>query len=137
MSLSNYKEKKLLDHAHNVASWTAPTTLYLALYKSNPGVTNTGTEVSATVDDTAYARQVITFSAAVLGTGVAASSNAQTFAAVVYGSGAAAYTVTHVGIFDALTSGNLLDFGPLNASISRLVGKTLVIDSTTLTSALA
>jgi len=136
MALSDYKEKKLLDHANNVASWTAPATQYLALFKSDPGETGAGTEVSATVDDTAYARQAITFAAATLGTGIALTSNAQTFAATVYGSGAAAYTVTHIGIYDALTTGNLLDYGPLNASISRVTGKTLVFDIGSISSAL-
>lgn len=136
MALSDYKEKKILDHVNNVASWTAPTTQYLALFKTDPTDANTGTQVSATVDDTAYARQAITFAAATSGIGLALSSNAQTFAAVVYGSGAAPYTVTHIGIFDALTAGNLLDYAPLNASISRVVGKSLVFDIGSLSVAL-
>ena len=136
MSLSDYKEKKLLDHANGAAAWTAPANQYVALFKTDPGETGAGTEVSAVVDDTAYARQLITFGAATLGTGIALSTNAQTFAAVVYGSGAAAYTVTHLAVFDALTAGNLLDYGALNASISRVVGKTLVFDIGSITSAL-
>jgi hypothetical protein len=189
MSVSDYKEKKQLDHANNVASWTAPTTQYVALYKANPTDTDSINEVSAVVDDTAYARQTIAFGAATLGTGIAASTSAQTFAAVVYGSGAAAYTVTHIGILDALgttsvtagsfvvgqrytitavgttsftaigasantvgvqfiatgvgsgtgtanSAGNLLDYAPLTASISRVTGKTLVFDIAAITSAL-
>lgn len=137
MALSDYKEKKLLDHANNVAAWTAPTTQYVALFKTDPGEAGAGTEVSATVDDTAYARQALTFAAATSGAGICATTNAQTFAAVVYGSGAAAYTVGYIGIFDALTTGNLLDYAPLGASISRAVGKTLVFDTGAITSALA
>ncbi len=136
MAMSDYKEKKMLDHANNVASWTAPATQYLALFKTNPGEAGAGTEVSVTVDDTAYARQAITFGAATSGTGIALSTNAQTFPAVVYGSGAAAYTVAYIGVFDAATAGNLLDYAPLNASISRVVGKTLVFDIGAVTSAL-
>jgi hypothetical protein len=136
MAMSDYKEKKMLDHANNVAAWTAPTTQYLALFKADPGEDGSGTQVSAVVDDTAYARQAITFAAATSGTGIALSSNAQTFPAVVYGSGAAAYTVTHIGIFDAATAGNLLDYAPLGASISRTTGKTLVFDAGAITSAL-
>lgn len=137
MALSDYKEKKLLDHANNVASWTAPTTQYLALFKTDPGDTGSGTEVSAVVDDTAYARQSITFAAATSGAGTAITSNTQTFSAVVYGSGAAPYTVTHIGIFDALTAGNLLDYAPLLASVSRTVGKTMVFSTGAITSSLA
>lgn len=189
MAMSDYKEKKLLDFANNVASWTAPVTQYLALYKSDPGEAGAGQEVGIVVDDTAYARQAVTFGAATLGTGIATTTNAQTFAAVVYGSGAAPYTVTHIGILDsagtsvvtagsfvvgavytiktvgttsftsigasgntigvqftatgvgtgtgdAYAAGNLLDYAPLNASISRTVGKTLVFDIGALTSAI-
>lgn len=136
MSFSNYTEKALLDHMNGVATFTPPTNKYVALYKSDPGEANSGTEVSASVDDTAYARQLITFAATTLGTGIALSSNAQTFAAVVYGSGAAAYTVTHIGIFDALTAGNLLESTALGASVSRTVGKTLAFDVGAITVAL-
>jgi len=127
MSFTQYTQKKLLDHLHNVASYTMPTTLTLALFKTSPGEAGTaGTEVSVTVDDTAYVRQTITFAATTLGTGISLSSNAQTFAAVVYGSGAAAYTVSHIGIYDQL--GNMLSYTALGTSVSRLVGKTLVFD---------
>ena len=136
MSFSQYTQKKLLDHLNEVAPYTAPADLYLALFKTNPGEAGAGTEVDATIDDTAYARQIITFAAATLATGISLSSNAQTFAAVVYGSGAAAYTVTHIGIFDALTTGNLISYTALGASISRVVGKTLAFDTAAVTVAL-
>ena len=136
MALSNYKEKKLLDHANNVASWTAPATQYLALFKTDPTDAASGTEVSAVVDDTAYARQSITFAAATSGVGTAITTNTQTFAAVIYGSGAAAYNVTHMAIFDALTAGNMLDYAPLNATVSRTSGKTMVFSTGAITSSL-
>jgi hypothetical protein len=136
MSMSDYLEKKVLDHIHNVAAYTAPVTTYLALMKTNPTDANSGTEVSAVVDDTAYARQALTFAAATSGIGLAASSNAQTFAAVIYGTGAAAYTVSYIATYDALTAGNLLEYAPLSAPISRVVGKTLVFDIGSVTSAL-
>lgn len=126
MSMSDAKEKLVLDHFNNVAPYVA-TTQFVALYKTNPTDTNSGTEVSAAVDDTAYARQPITWAAATSGTGIALSSNAQTFAAVVYGSGAAAYNVTHFAIFTALTGGVMLDYEALNASISRAMSKGAIL----------
>jgi hypothetical protein len=128
MSFSDFLEKKILDHINQVAVYTA-TAKYMALYTSNPGEDNSGTEVSDTVDDLAYARQPISFAATTLGSGTSLSSNVQTFAPVDYGSGGAAYTVTHIGIFNALTGGDLLEYTPLGASISRLTGKTLVFDA--------
>lgn len=129
MSLSNFAEKKLLDHMNGAASWTMPAALYLALFTSNPDEDASGNEVDDTVDDTAYARQSITFAAATSGAGTAVTSNTQTFAAVVYGSGAAAYSVTHIAVFDALTSGNMISYTALAAPISRTVGKTLVFST--------
>ena len=101
MSMSDYKEKSILDHANNVTPWTAPTSQFLALYKADPTDTDSINEVSPVVDDTSYARQGITFGAATLGAGIALTTNAQTFAAVVYGTGGVPYTVTHIGLFDS------------------------------------
>ena len=129
-------EKALLDFLNQQGTAYTPTTKFVALYKSDPGEANSGTEVSATVDDTAYARQPISFGAATLGTGIALSSNAQTFSAVVYGSGAAAYTVGWIGIFDAATNGQLLASTALGASVSRTVGKTMAFDVGAITVAL-
>jgi len=135
MSFTQYTQKKVLDHLHGVLAYTAPTTLTLALFKTSPGEDGiSGTEVSSTVDDTAYARKTITFSATDLATGLSASSNAQSFAAVVYGSGAAIYTVTHLGIYDQL--GNMIYYAPLVNNIARASGKTLVFDIAAVTVAL-
>lgn len=136
MSMSDYLEKALLDHKNNVTPYTAPSTIYLALFKSDPGEAGSGTEVSVTVDDTAYARKAITFAAATSGVGTAVSSNAQDFDAVVYGSGAAQYTVTHFATFDALTGGHLLEYNAFGAPIVRSVGKTLTLPAGSLTTAL-
>lgn len=100
MALSDYVEKKISDHIHAVGSFTAPGANYLALFKSDPTDAGTGTEVNPVIDDTAYTRESITWNACNATTGVATSSNAQTFDAVVYGTGGAAYTVTHIGIYD-------------------------------------
>lgn len=136
MSFSNYMEKALLDFLNQQGTAYTPTSKFVALYKTDPGDANTGTEVSAAVDDTNYVRQPIAFGAAASGTGIALSTSAQTFAAVAYGSGGSAYTVTHIGIFDAATNGNLLASTALGASVSRLVGKTLAFDIGAITVAL-
>lgn len=104
---SAYLEDAILDHILTSTGYTSPNaSLYLSLHTADPTDDDVGTEVDDSVDDTAYARQSITFAAA--SGGASASSNAQTFAPVVYGSGAAPYTVTHIGIYDAPTGGNLL-----------------------------
>lgn len=128
MAASDYLENKSLDHELGVAEYVySAGGRYLALFTADPTDADiTANEVDAVVDDTAYARQAITFGAASAGESL--NTNAQTFAAVVYGSGAAAYDVTHIGIYDAVSGGNLLFHAPLVATINRQAGKTLIFD---------
>ena len=57
MSFSNYLETEILDHVFGGNAYTAPSTLYLALYTAAPGETGGGTECSGTD----YARTTVTF----------------------------------------------------------------------------
>ena len=104
-AFSNYLENKVLDHVFGGVPYSAPATLYLALYTSDPGDGNTGTECSGT----SYARQTITFTVV----NDTASNNAAVEFPVA---GSSWGTITHVGILDQLTSGNLLAHGALTAS---------------------
>ena len=112
---SNYLELKVLDHFLGTASTSAPSAVYLALFTSDPTDAGSGTEVSGN----GYSRQAITFASA--SSGSASSSSAEEFTA----SGGAFGTVTHFGIFDASTSGNLLYHGALTASKTIADGDTL------------
>ena len=105
MSFSNFLETEILDHVFGGAAYTAPTTHYLALYTAAPGETGGGTEVSGT----AYARQSVAFTT----TGNTTSNTA----AVEYPTATANFgTVTHVGVFDASTGGNLMAYAALSSS---------------------
>jgi hypothetical protein len=86
--------------------------VYLALYTTDPTDADTGTECSGT----AYARQSITFGAP--------SNGATTNSAVIEfpQAGNSWGTITHVGIRDALTAGNLLYHTPLDASKTIATG---------------
>ena len=104
-AFSDYLENKVLDHVFGGVAYSAPATLYLALYTSDPGDDNSGTECSGT----AYARQTIAFT-------VVNDTASNTSAVEFPTAGSAWGTITHVGILDALTSGNLLAHGALTAS---------------------
>ena len=104
-AFSDYLENKVLDHVFGGNAYSAPGTLYLALYTSDPGDDNSGTECSGT----AYARQTIAFT-------VVNDTASNTSAVEFPTAGSAWGTITHVGILDALTSGNLLAHGALTAS---------------------
>ena len=105
---SEYLEDKVLDHVFGGNAFTAPTTLYVALYTVAPSDTGGGTEVSGG----AYARQTGAFT--VSGTNPTTATNS---AAIEYPTATANYgTVVAVGILDASSSGNLLAYSTLDAS---------------------
>jgi len=107
MSFSNYLETEILDHVFSGNAYTAPSTLYLSLHTANPDEDGSGTEVSTT--GTAYARATVTFT-----TSGNTSSNTS---AVEFSTATANFgTVTHVGVWDASTSGNLLCYAALSSS---------------------
>lgn len=122
---SNYLELKLLDHALGTASFTAPSNVYLGLFTSDPTDANSGTEVSGAA--TAYARQTITFDAAASGS--AASAATVTFSAATLNWG----TITHIGIYDASTGGNLLFHGAVTTSKTIESGDTFQVSAGNLT----
>jgi len=107
MSFSNYLETEILDHVFSGNAYTAPSTLYLSLHTANPDEDGSGTEVSTS--GTAYARATVTFT-----TSGNTSSNTS---AVEFSTATANFgTVTHVGVWDASTSGNLLCYAALSSS---------------------
>jgi len=105
-ALSNYLENALINATLRGQAYTAPSTVYLALFTSDPTDSGTGTEVTGG----AYARQAITFGAPSNGS----SSNS---ADVLYPTATAAWgTITHFGIYDAATAGNLLYQFPITTA---------------------
>ena len=105
MSFTNFLETEILDHVFAGAAYTAPSTLYLGLFTGAPGEAGGGTELSGS----AYVRKAIAFTTS----GDTTSNNAAVEFPTATGSWG---TVTHVGVFDALTSGNLMVYATLTAS---------------------
>lgn len=116
-ALSDYAEKLLLDWAMTTGSATRPTAWYVALYTAAPSDSGGGTEVSTG----GYARQSVTFGAASSPGGTTSNTNTVSFTA----SGANYGTVTHIGIFDNSSGGNLLWHGAMTASKTVNDGDTL------------
>lgn len=112
---SNFLELELLDHVLGNAAYSAPATVYIALYTTDPTDADTGTEVS-TGDWSNYARVAVTNNAtnwpAASGTSPATKSNGTI---IDFGTATIVTppTVTHVGIRDAASGGNLLKHGAL------------------------
>jgi len=112
---SNFLENKILDHVLRVSSYSQPSALYVALYTTDPGDGDSGTEVSGG----SYARVSVSFGAASNGT----SSNS---AAVEFPTATASWgTIVSAGIRDASTGGNLLFYGSLTQSVTIGADETL------------
>tara|TARA_R110000744_G_scaffold63233_4_gene130084 strand:- start:814 stop:1200 length:387 start_codon:yes stop_codon:yes gene_type:complete len=107
MSFSNFLETEILDHVFGAAAYTAPGTMHLALFTSNPDEDASGTEV--TTSGTAYARQTVAFTVS--------GNTASNTGAVEYPTATATFgTVSHVGVMDASTGGNLMAYAALTSS---------------------
>ncbi len=104
---SNYLQKLLLDWSLTDGSVSRPTEWFLALYTDAPSDAGGGTEVSGN----GYARQAVTFAAASSPEGETSNTNTVNFEA----SGGSWGEVTHIGVFDAASGGNLLWHGALEA----------------------
>ena len=99
---STFLAQKIIDHTLRGSSYTMPGTLYLALFTGDP----TDNNVTANEATGAWYARVATGSwSAAIGTGNSSSnSNAIVFNAVTGSS----IAISHWGIYDASTSGNLL-----------------------------
>ena len=98
---SDYLEDKVLNHVFGGTAYTAPGTLYVGLYTAAPTDAGGGTEVTGG----SYARKSMA-AMTVSGTSPTEATNG---AAVEFVTATGSWgTVTHVGVFDAVTTGNLL-----------------------------
>lgn len=125
--MSNYLENALINATLRNTSYTSPATVYVGLYTSDPTDANTGTEVSGG----SYARTAVTFGAP--SNGVSTNSAAVEFPQATASWG----TVTHIGILDASTAGNLLYHTQLDVSKAISTGDIFKINSGNLSVTLA
>lgn len=121
--MSNYLENALINATLRNTTYTSPSTVYVGLFTTDPTDAGTGTEVSGG----SYARQSVTFAAP--SNGVSASNAAVEFPQATGSWG----TVTHIGILDASTSGNLLYHTALDVSKAIDTGDIFKIASGSLT----
>ena len=126
-AMSNYLENAVINAVLRNTSYTSPSTVYVALFTTDPTDADTGTECSGTN----YIRQAVTFGAP--------SNGASTNSAVIDfpQAGSAWGTITHIGIRDALTVGNLLYHTPLDTSKTIANGDVFRIASAALSVTLA
>lgn len=111
-ALSDYLENALINHIFRNTDFSRPANIYVALFTAAPSDAGGGTEVSGG----SYARVAVQTGASsawdAASGGATANTGVITFATATANWG----TVTHIGLFDASTSGNLLLHGALTAS---------------------
>ena len=95
---SNYLENAIIDAVLRNTSYTSPTTVYVGLFTTDTTDAGSGTEVSGGY----YARTAVTFSAP--SNGVTSNSADVEFPQATASLG----SVTHIGLHDAASGGNLL-----------------------------
>jgi len=125
--MSNYLETKILDYVlRDTADW-APATVYLALHTADPAEDGSGAEVSGG----SYARQACAFDATHATGGNTANTSAESF------TGMPACTVSHIGIWDHASAGNLLFYTDVTASKTVGSGDTISVAEGAVTVTLA
>jgi len=125
MSKSDYLENKILDHALGTTAFTQPTNQYLALHTANPtdaGTASTELSNASEANRTGYSRATIDFNAASSGTATGPTAAKEFTNSHASSSWTA---VTHFGIWDASSSGNLLYHGALTTAKTIAAGDTL------------
>ena len=107
-ALSDHAENLLLNFLMTTGTATRPTNWYLALFTAAPNDAGGGTECSGN----GYSRQTVAWDAASGTGGTTSNSGTVTFTA----SGGNFGNVTHIGIFDASSGGNLIWHGAMAAA---------------------
>lgn len=113
-ALSTYLRNALANLVQRGTAYSSPGQIYLALYINNPTAANTGTETTYTgyTRVSCGATPASAFSAVDVN-GMTQNQNTITFPAV---GGVSTVTLTHWALFDTVSAGNMLLFGPLLAS---------------------
>lgn len=117
MQLSDYLENALLNHIFRGTPMASPTKVYLALFTEDPTDANRTDKEVKTSAYPAYTRQDMSVGASnsaawsAPANGTIKNTKIVTFPAM---NGTAPITITHFGLYDAPTGGNLLMHGPIN-----------------------
>lgn len=133
---SDYTETNILQTTLRGIAFPVPTAIYIAMFTADPTDANLTAGEVTTVQMPAYTRinaagaGAIATGWAAPANGVTSNANVITFAA---NNGTNPITITHIGIYDAATVGNLLYHAPLQTAKTLQVGDVLSFGVGTLT----
>ena len=135
-NFSDYVETNIIQSTLRGIAYPVPSGVYVALFTADPTDANITANEIQVASLPAYARQNAAAAGAIdtgwsaPANGVSSNAKVVTFPA---NNGAAAITATHVGLYDAVTGGNLLFSGALTTSKTLQVGDVLSFGIGTLT----
>lgn len=122
---SNYTEANIIETTLRGAAFPVPAAVYLGLFTADPTDANITANEVGTAAWPAYVRKDAADSGAISSgwtapsDGVSSNAKAITFPA---NNGIGNVTVTHVGLYDAASGGNLIYHAPLSSSKTLLPG---------------
>jgi hypothetical protein len=125
MALSSYLRDKLLDHFLKGTAFTQPTNVYISLHTADPGLAG-----ASEVAGGSYARQLANTKFAAAGSGSKVSNADIEFPLMPVA------TLTHAGIWDAVSGGNFLSGGALTTPKTTASGDSFRLASGQLSQAL-
>ncbi len=112
MSMANYLEEALLNNLFRNTNFAPPANVYISLHTADPGETGAN-EVSGG----SYARVAVSTTGGWTDPSAGTQGEVDNVADITFPTATASWgTVTHCGIYDAATVGNLLWSGALTAS---------------------
>lgn len=126
MAFSQYLADKILIWIKGTTFPTALSTVHISLHSGDPGTAGTANNVQATVTGSANRTGITTSSfstvASATGGGFQITNNTSV---QITTNAAGIATVTHFGVWDAVTGGNFLASGALTTSVDVVTGDTV------------
>jgi hypothetical protein len=126
MAFSQYLADKILTWIKGTTFPTALSTVYVSLHSGDPGTAGTANNVQATITGSANRTSVTTSTFSAVGAAPGSGyqiTNSNSVQITTNASGGA--TVTHFGVWDAVTAGNFLASGSLTTSVDVVAGDTV------------
>ncbi len=126
MAFSQYLADRILTWVKGTAFPTALSTVFVQLHSGDPGTAGTANNVQSTVTGSANRTSITTSTFTTVGAAAGGGfriTNNNSVQITTNASGTV--TVTHFGIWDAVTGGNFLASGALTSSVDVVAGDTV------------
>lgn len=126
MAFSQYLADKILIWIKGTTFPAALTNVYISLHSADPGTAGTTANVQATITGSANRTSVTTSTLSTVGAAPSSGFQITNSGSVQITTNAAGgATVTHFGVWDAVTGGNFLASGSLTTAVDVVAGDTV------------